>query len=379
MPRDVNAYLTAQQAASPPELAQEWAEFEDLYNKRLWHQITLKLLKFVKSPQMEQDEAILNLYENFIAEFENKMNPLSFVEIVANVVGHIKDVEKRLDFVAKTKEKVKGTTEAVILCNVIYGQQKLKNGDLDDVKKVIEETEELMESMDGVTQVHGRYYQLCSDYHQVMGNHAGYYREALRFLGCTELDQIPDDERLSRAFTLCLAALLGEGVYNFGELLAHPILDCLKSTEKQWVVDLLFAFNSGSLAKYEALRPAWSQQPDLAAKELALRQKICLLCLMEMTFRRPGNQRVLTFEEIAKETQLPLHEVELLVMKALSLGLVRGTIDQVDSKVHMTWVQPRVLDKEQIASMKNRLDAWNADISSMEKLLETKAQEIVSF
>ncbi len=41
-------------------------------------------------------------------------------------------------------------------------------------------------------------------------------------------------------------------------------------------------------------------------------------------------------------------QVELLVMKALSLGLVKGSIDQVDKKVHMTWVQPRVLDRNQV-------------------------------
>ena len=35
-------------------------------------------------------------------------------------------------------------------------------------------------------------------------------------------------------------------------------------------------------------------------------------------------------------------------MKALSLGLVKGSIDQVDKKVHMTWVQPRVLDRNQV-------------------------------
>ena len=35
-------------------------------------------------------------------------------------------------------------------------------------------------------------------------------------------------------------------------------------------------------------------------------------------------------------------------MKALSLGLVRGFIDQVDEKVYMTWVQPRVLDLSQV-------------------------------
>lgn len=35
-------------------------------------------------------------------------------------------------------------------------------------------------------------------------------------------------------------------------------------------------------------------------------------------------------------------------MKALSLGLLKGSIDEVDQKVHMTWVQPRVLDLEQV-------------------------------
>ena len=35
-------------------------------------------------------------------------------------------------------------------------------------------------------------------------------------------------------------------------------------------------------------------------------------------------------------------------MRALSLGLVKGVIDEVDQKVHMTWVQPRVLNTEQV-------------------------------
>ncbi|KAK8777876.1 hypothetical protein V5799_020783 [Amblyomma americanum] len=65
-------------------------------------------------------------------------------------------------------------------------------------------------------------------------------------------------------------------------------------------------------------------------------------------------------------------------MKALSLGLVRGTIDQVDRQVDIQWVQPRVLSRDQIAAMKKRLDAWNADVAAMEKLLEAKAHEIIS-
>lgn len=39
-------------------------------------------------------------------------------------------------------------------------------------------------------------------------------------------------------------------------------------------------------------------------------------------------------------------------MKALSVGLVKGSIDEVDKRVHMTWVQPRVLDLQQVPNVR---------------------------
>lgn len=41
----------------------------------------------------------------------------------------------------------------------------------------------------------------------------------------------------------------------------------------------------------------------------------------------------MTFKDIASETRIPTEEVEHLVMKALSLGLIKGYIDQVDEVV----------------------------------------------
>jgi 26S proteasome regulatory subunit N9 len=379
MPRNVAAYLTAQQTGSTPELAQEWASLEELYNKRLWHQLTMKLLVFVKHPSFTTGDGLIQMYENFLADFESKINPLSLVEIVAFIIKQMQDANQALEFLAKTQEKVKASTEAVVLCQTLSGQIKVTQlNDLDGTKKVLEEAETLLNTIDGVSAVHGRFYELSSNYYRIIGKHAEYYRDALRFLGCTEITDIPVSEQAERAFFLGLAALLGEGVYNFGELLAHPVLDSLKGGEKQWLVDLLFTFNSGNLAEFERLRSLWQTQPDLAAHELSLRQKICLLCLMEMTFKRPANHRQLMFSEISSEARLPENEVELLVMKALSLGLVKGSIDQVDKKVHMTWVQPRVLDKVQIASMQLRLQQWCKDVQGMEVLLSEKAQDILT-
>ena len=45
--------------------------------------------------------------------------------------------------------------------------------------------------------------------------------------------------------------------------LAHPILESLKTTDKEWVVNLMYAFNSGNIAKFEDLKKAWVTQVRL--------------------------------------------------------------------------------------------------------------------
>ena len=60
---------------------------------------------------------------------------------------------------------------------------------------MVYEAQELLDKQDGVTPVHNRFYELSSNYHKLMGNHAEYYRDALRFLGCTELSTIPSKTR----------------------------------------------------------------------------------------------------------------------------------------------------------------------------------------
>ncbi|XP_020279106.1 26S proteasome non-ATPase regulatory subunit 13 [Pseudomyrmex gracilis] len=377
--KDVNTFLSQKQNVADKDLAGEWAQLEELYNKRLWHQLTLKLETFVKHPVLQQGDNLVQLYTNFLSTFENKINPLSFVEILAHVIQQFPDKQEAIKFLEKTEAKVQSNNEAVALCKVLKGQILLdKLNNQEQAKKIIEEVETMLDNADGVTAVHGRFYLLASRLYRLQGKHAEYYRTALRYLGCIELSSLSRQDQEQHAFFLGLAALLGEGVYNLGELLAHPVLESLKGTPNAWLVDLLQAFNAGDIVALERLKPQWSKVADLAAQELKLRQKISLLCLMEMTFKRQANNRQLTFAEISQETRLPLGEVELLVMKALAQGLVRGAIDQVAGTVNMTWVQPRVLDRSQIAGMVQRLDGWCKDVSSMEKLLESRASEILT-
>ncbi|KAI9110552.1 hypothetical protein K1719_018418 [Acacia pycnantha] len=79
------------------------------------------------------------------------------------------------------------------------------------------------------------------------------YKSALLYLAYTSVESLSDSFKLDLAFDLCLSALLGDNIYNFGELLAHPIINSLLGTKVEWLYYILQAFNSGDLVRYQEL------------------------------------------------------------------------------------------------------------------------------
>lgn len=206
---------------------------------------------------------------------------------------------------------------------------------------------------------------------------ANYYRTSLLYLACIDLSSLSDEERHRRAYYLSVAALVSSSIYNFGELLLHPILDSLAQSEDDaWLRELLFAFNRGDLVAFDALSDNIASNKLLDEHSTHLRQKIYLAALTEAVFRRPPHDRTMTFATISQETNVQQKEIEHLIMKALSLGLLRGTIDQVDEIAHITWVQPKVLDMKQIGNMRQRLLDWDFNVNQLGNWIETAGKDV---
>jgi 26S proteasome regulatory subunit N9 len=84
----------------------------------------------------------------------------------------------------------------------------------------------------------------------------------------------------------------------------------------------------------------------------------------------------MSFATISQETKVRPEEIEHLIMKALSLGLLRGTIDQVDEVAHITWVQPKVLDMKQVGNLRKRLLDWDQSVNQLGNWIEKAGQDV---
>ncbi|RWA03190.1 hypothetical protein EKO27_g11915 [Xylaria grammica] len=369
-------FLAEQRDEAPEELQGLIIQFEDFWERKLWHQLTDLLIEFFANPKSEPQR--LPFFKVFILKFADKINQLKLVDLGLKAATQCRDDRERLTFLTDLAKKVdnENSQDAFVYATVAAARVELLLRDAAASRRDLDKAEKILDSFDSVeTKVHAAFYQVNADYYKANADFASYYRNALLYLACIDLSTISPNERKSRAYDLGMAALVSDSIYNFGELLLHPILDALTG-ELSWLRDLLLAFNRGDLGAYETLSNHISSNRLLQDHEDEIREKIYLAALTESVFRRPPHERAMTFSTISADTKVRPNQIEHLVMRALSLGLVRGTIDQVDEVVNFTWVQPRILDMSQIASMSQRLGEWGENVNKLGNWIEATGQDI---
>ncbi|QRV87792.1 26S proteasome regulatory subunit rpn9 [Ceratobasidium sp. AG-Ba] len=378
---DVDSYLATTASSVPSDLHPFFEKFKRFHQRKLWHQLTLVLFEFLEHPQSGPFQ--VDLFTKFVRDFEDKMNQLQLVSMGVRVSKQLDDPNAILTFLTSLLERIdkEKSREAWIMLVSSIAHTKLIFGDLAGTKVDMDECQKLLDDLDGVEpSVHAAYYEVAADYYKAKADYVPYYKNSLLYLACVDVQtDLTSDQRLVRAHDLSIAALLGETIYNFGELLQHPILDSLAGTPHEWLKNLLFVFNEGNIGKFESAIPLFPQEPILEENHPFLRQKICLMALIESVFKRMGTGsagKTMSFQTIAEETRLPQDEVEHLVMKALSLKLIQGTLDQVSETANITWVQPRVLSRPQLAQLAARLDEWCDRIDALDSFVQLQTPEL---
>lgn len=324
------------------------------------------------------------LYNCFLLNFEGKLNPVSLVQIVTFIVrSELQSSPKEAIILLSPLEPTEKTSktsplaesaEANILLMSLFSTLHMLVGDRASSKKSIETARELVDSSQDVQPaVHSAFYEAAAEYHKIVGTASEFFRNALQFLAYTPPESLSVDTQRRWAFDIGIAALVGTDVYNFGEVVSRAIVQSLRGTEQQWLLFLLEAFNSGDLAKFDRVcneaSSEMNAQQVLVAQEEFLKQKITILALMQLAFSRSLDHSI-SFEEVEKTCRLPRKEVEYLLMRCMSLGLISGVIDNVDERVSISRVQPRVLGSKPIGEMADRLKTWCKNVDSTVSFLK---------
>lgn len=376
-PEVVSNFLSEQRENAPEDLLQSFLTIEDFWDRKLWHQLTDVLVEYFNTAASAQQR--LPLFRHFILSFAEKINQLKFVSLGLLAATQCSDDHERLSFLTDLTAKVNkpASQDAYVYALVAASDVKLRLQDFASARKDLDTAESILDSFDSVeTEVHAAFYRTNASYYQAKAEFGSYYKNALLYLACIDPKSLTLEDAQSRAYDLSIAALVSDSIYNFGELLLHPILESLNKTRHSWLRDLLFAFNRGDLNAYNVLEVNISKAPLLDEHKTFLWQKISLSALTEAVFRRPPHDRAMTFQTISQETKVQPHEIEILIMKALSLGLLKGSIDQVAEVARINWVQPKVLDMKQIDNMRLRLKEWDSSVNQLGNWIEGVGKDV---
>lgn len=148
---------------------------------------------------------------------------------------------------------------------------------------------------------------------QLVGPPQEFYNAALMFLSYTPIDDLSSESKYILATDMALASITGDDIFNFGEVIATPILSVLVGTPNQWLRDLVYALNSGKIDDFNLIvganKESYYQQPALANRHEIVKQKVVLLCVLNIAFERSANDRLIRFEEIAATARIPIDQV----------------------------------------------------------------------
>jgi PCI domain len=283
-------------------------------------------------------------------------------------------------------------TETKILWRPIYSGVIAPNKELvqDLLAATTESTVDPATALFPSAMVYAAYYEMTMEYYQRVQPYSHtFYDHAIFYLQYSN-DWSSATTAVSYgalATEICWSAILGEGIYNLSALLEHPFLmqqfHGVTAPEKRWLWSLLQAIATSDYEAFTQLMTA--PRPDQGLSHdptqdlsVAAQEKFTLIQLLHIIAQVPVQERTLSFADLSVALHVPVEQVEWILMRALSVGLIRGAMDQCEQTLRVTYLQPqRVLTGPQLQQLQQHYRQWQAQVETQVQFLQ-KERSMVS-
>jgi PCI domain len=260
------------------------------------------------------------------------------------------------------------------------------------------------------TMVHAAYYEMTMHYYKFIAPYTNtFYEHAMQYLqysnlstaavataATTTMSSTTTTTNLQLAIDICWAAILGEGIYNLSVVIEHPFIVQQFNTipaesniaaiggqvvpvsqqYQQWLWSLI---NALAMSDYHACTQLLTTLSSSSSTEIPpgfpnipnvipmIREKLTLIQLLQLiTLVKNTNERSFAFADLQTALHITdCNDIEIILMRALSIGLIRGTIDQCEQLVHITYIQPqRVLTTTQMQHLLQQYQFWSHKVQT---------------
>ena len=349
---------------------------------RLWHQLTDQLLAYSNEKVFDEGTDLIELYNTLIKDVVTRVNPLKYSLITVNASRQFTDLEEAIRFLEGAKGRLVGKQDATFICQIAQAEKRLQLGQHHDSFEILNQVKQDIEALSDVDpKVLAHLSRTFATYYRRKEDYENFYKSSLQFLAYTPASELSQQEKKDWSIKLGMAILLGKNIYNIMELLDKEILQSLIGTDFEWLHVLLQALGRGHISEFEAAINAHHEYitrfPNIMKELSSLQQKVRIISFLELLFEVDKDDRSLKFDRIAAHCKLDKPDVELLLMKALSLQLIRGNIDEVEEVIHVDWILPRYLSKGHLEIMARKLQEWETKMDMVIQLVEGQSEELL--
>lgn len=147
---------------------------------------------------VQAGDALIQLYNHFISDFETKINLLKFAHFTVVVSRQYLDKDAGINYLEGVISKLHDTREARVEEPILYVKMQiamflLEKGNQKGCKKLLEEGKITLDSMVDIDpSVHGTYYWVCSQYHKAHQDYCEFYKSALLYLAYTTVESLSE-------------------------------------------------------------------------------------------------------------------------------------------------------------------------------------------
>lgn len=400
----MSSYLYELSKTSSENVQSLYRDLTVLNDQKLWFQLTQKLETLFFDPELNTE--ITNkqkqlIFENFVEPIIKSLDDTKVTEFFIFVLNNDteKTLEEKIDLLNGLKGKLleldekkvnqndgyikRINSKLIIDCEMIDYKLQLNklNESVDTLKEALETLENpLFENFVSI-RAKLAYYKSILKLNKFNKEYNEYYYNSLLFISCYQKlqeDKYFNNDTYLKETTLWVnfkpqlyySVLLADKIYHFNEILDNqwiktetfvndgPKNDKLEQLLGKVVSQYILDTNSSEYTK--SIKDILTLNKEASNEHLFgfLTQKKALVNLLGLIFNENASKKNLTFSEISTKIGVQENEIELLLMKAMSLNLLQGKINQVDQLIKITWIQPRVMTGKEIMVLRDNLVQW---------------------